>query len=80
MNREKIHQKVDAILDTSENIVNAVKSKFNLITAKYKADRMAKDMGYAALYAHIQQKLDNDVDLTELELLIYNEIELKINQ
>jgi|TARA_Y100001970_G_C14232221_1_gene859380 hypothetical protein len=90
MNRKKIHKKLDKTLDTIENTKSCIDNKLSLLANKvrrivkpiglnYQAFILAQKMGRASLYVEILEKIQKNVELSEMEQMIFDQMNRKLS-
>jgi len=89
MNRDKIHQNIDKTLDGLETASTVVSNKLSILSNKLRsivrpiglniqAFKLTQKMGRASLYVEILDKISNDRELSELEQMVFDQMNRKI--
>ena len=85
MDRQTLHTRIDKTLDTLENTKSCVSNKLSILSnrirtivkpirLKIQLFKTAQIIGRASLYAQALNKINNKKELTEIEQLIYDDI------
>ena len=89
MDRKKIHKNVDKTLDALETSKDFISNKLSIIANKARnivkpiglnvqAFKLAQKMGRASLYVEIMDKISKDQELSEMEQMVFDQMNRKL--